>query len=69
MHEIIDRFGKEAFKSGLGQLLDYAENQARAVIRDIPDGEYFFADYADEDQAGGYPGPHRGHAARSTATH
>lgn len=55
VHEIIDRFGREGFKSGLGQLLDYAERQARAVIRDLPDGEYFFADYADEDQAGGYP--------------
>lgn len=55
VHEIIDRFGKEAFRSGLGQLLDYAERQARAIIRDLPDGDYFFADYADEDQAGGYP--------------
>jgi N-methylhydantoinase B len=55
VQEIIDRFGKEAFQSGLGQLLDYAENQARAVIRDLPDGEYFFADYADEDQENGYP--------------
>lgn len=55
VHEIMDRFGKDAFRSGLGQLLDYAENQARAVIRALPDGEYFYADYADEDQAGGYP--------------
>jgi N-methylhydantoinase B len=55
MHEILDRFGKDEFKVGLGGLLDYAENQARTVIRDIPDGEYFFADYADEDQADGYP--------------
>jgi N-methylhydantoinase B len=55
MHEILDRFGKDEFKVGLGSLLDYAENQARTVIRDIPDGEYFFADYADEDQADGYP--------------
>jgi N-methylhydantoinase B len=55
VHEIINRFGAEAFASGLGQLLDYAENQARAVIRNLPDGEYFFADYADEDQEGGYP--------------
>ena len=54
-HEIIDRFGKDGFRSGLGLLLDYAENQARAVIRSLPDGDYFFADYADEDQAGGRP--------------
>ena len=25
------------------------------IIRDIPDGEYFFADYADEDSEGGNP--------------
>lgn len=55
VHEIIERFGKDAFVSGMDQLLDYAANQARAVIRDLPDGEYFFADYADEDQTNGYP--------------
>ncbi|CAM3783531.1 Hydantoinase B/oxoprolinase domain-containing protein [Bordetella sputigena] len=55
VHEIIERFGKDVFRSGLVQLLDYAEAQGRAIIRDLPDGEYTFADYADEDQAGGYP--------------
>lgn len=55
IHEILDRFGKDNFVAGLDQLLDYADSQARAVISQIPDGEYFFADYADEDQAGGYP--------------
>ncbi|MGO6707416.1 hydantoinase B/oxoprolinase family protein [Rhizobium leguminosarum] len=55
VHDIIRRFGKENFRSGLGQLLDYSEAQARRVISSLPDGEYFFADYADEDQAGGYP--------------
>jgi N-methylhydantoinase B len=55
VHEILDRFGAESFVAGLEQLLDYADGQARAVIRQIPDGSYFFADYADEDQAGGFP--------------
>lgn len=55
VHEILDRFGTETFSEGLEGLLAYAEQQARGVIRLIPDGEYFFADYADEDQAGGYP--------------
>ena len=55
VHEIIDRFGRDPFCEGLESLLDYADRQARTVIRGIPDGEYFFADYADEDQAGGYP--------------
>ncbi|ACL62591.1 hydantoinase B/oxoprolinase family protein [Methylobacterium nodulans] len=55
IHEIIDRFGADDFVTGLDDLLEYADNQARAVIRTIPDGEYAFADYADEDQTGGYP--------------
>jgi N-methylhydantoinase B len=55
VHEIIDRFGRKTFSEGLDGLLDYADRQAREVIRGIPDGEYFFADYADEDQTGGYP--------------
>ena len=52
IHEIIDRFGKDDFTGGLEELLDYADHQARAVIRTIPDGEYFFADYADEGPGG-----------------
>lgn len=55
VHEIIDRVGVETFSEGLNQLLDYAEAQSRKVISELPDGEYFFADYADEDQADGYP--------------
>lgn len=55
VHEIIARFGHAAFKSGIHQLLDYAEQQARALIRDIPDGRYRFAEYADEDSVDGYP--------------
>ena len=55
IRDIVDRFGVDDFSTGLGELVDYAERQARAVISDLPDGEYFFADYADEDQTGGYP--------------
>lgn len=52
---MIERFGLETFKTAMSELLDYAEHQARQIIRDIPDGDYFFADYADEDSVGGYP--------------
>ena len=53
--EIIARFGLKDFKDGALAILDYAEQQARNIVGDIPDGEYFFADYADEDADGGYP--------------
>lgn len=53
--EIVERFGVEAFKAGVGQLLDYSETQARAVARTIPDGTYRFSEYADEDAVNGKP--------------
>ena len=53
--EIVERFGVEAFKSGIVELLDYSEMQAQAIVRDIPNGEYFFSEYADEDTVGGKP--------------
>jgi len=55
VHEMIAKFGIETFRDGIEGLLDYAEAQARDVLRGLPDGRYFFADYLDEDVAGGYP--------------
>ncbi|OAP36365.1 hydantoin utilization protein B [Sinorhizobium glycinis] len=55
LHEIIARFGYDDFIDGVGQILDYAEQQTRAILTRVPDGEYFFADYADEDSVGGRP--------------
>lgn len=53
--EIIERFGIDTFRSAMVELLDYAEQQARALVRKMPDGDYFFADYVDEDAPGGHP--------------
>lgn len=55
IHEIVARFGVEDFCAGIEGILDYGEAQARRVIETIPDGEYFYADYADEDSDDGYP--------------
>ncbi|MEJ1976421.1 MAG: hydantoinase B/oxoprolinase family protein [Acetobacteraceae bacterium] len=55
MRATIEKFGVERVKQGLGLLLDYAEHQAREILAGIPDGEYFFSDYADEDSVGGNP--------------
>lgn len=43
------KFGAPAVREGLEGLLRYAEAQARAVIRSLPDGEYTFWDYLEGD--------------------
>lgn len=53
--EMIARFGVDTFKQGVADLLDYAEAQARQIVRGLPDGTYTFADYMDEDAPGGWP--------------
>ena len=53
--DLVRRFGVETVVDGLADLLDYAEAQARAVLRSIPDGQYRFTEYCDEDAAGGNP--------------
>lgn len=55
VHAMVAKFGIETFKAGIAGVLDYSESQARAVVRDMTDGRYFFADYIDEDSAGGRP--------------
>ncbi|WP_428515347.1 hydantoinase B/oxoprolinase family protein [Roseovarius sp.] len=49
VHAMLDRFGRDGFLSGVSALKDQAEAQAREILEAIPDGEYSFADYADED--------------------
>ncbi|MBP0593795.1 hydantoinase B/oxoprolinase family protein [Paraburkholderia sp. LEh10] len=55
VHEIIARFGVETFREAQRELLNYAERQARQIVESIPDGEYSFSDYADEDGPYGNP--------------
>lgn len=49
VHQMIARFGREGFVTGVAALKDQAEAQARDILRAVPDGDYRFADYADED--------------------
>jgi N-methylhydantoinase B len=55
VHEMIARFGIDDFRDGMEALLAYSEGQARSIIATIPNGEYYFQDYVDEDAAGGVP--------------
>lgn len=44
--------GKEAFTSALKELNNYGERLAKPVYESIPDGEYHFTDYMDDDGQG-----------------
>ena len=55
LRAMIRKFGPEGFRRNIAGLLDYAEHQAREALRSIPDGEYRFADYCDEDGPDGNP--------------
>ena len=55
MHAMIRKFGVETVKNGIEDLLDVAETRARAVIADLPDGDFRFVDYLDEDGPDGVP--------------
>ena len=54
LHELVDRYGVEQVEAGIDALLAYAERRVRAMIQEIPDGEYTFWDYL-EGGPGGYP--------------
>lgn len=43
--ELAQRYGVGTLTAGITDVLDYAEERARAIIRDIPDGVYPFVDY------------------------
>ena len=47
--EICDRWGGATVAAATGALLDYAERLTRIEIEKIPDGEYEFTDYLDDD--------------------
>ncbi len=55
VHEMIARFGVDLVRDGMQDLLDVGEARARQVIAQLPDGEYHFVDYLDEDGPGGVP--------------
>jgi N-methylhydantoinase B len=55
VHEMIRKFGIETFKQGIHDLIDTAELQARDIVSSVPDGEYRFTDFIDEDCDGGLP--------------
>ena len=55
VHDMIRKFGVEVVRDGIEDLLDIGEARARDVIGALPDGDFRFVDYLDEDGPGGDP--------------
>lgn len=55
VHEMIGKFGIDVVRDGIEDLLDVGEIRARDVISTLPDGDFRFVDYLDEDGPGGVP--------------
>ncbi|MEI3605111.1 hydantoinase B/oxoprolinase family protein [Pseudogracilibacillus sp. SE30717A] len=49
MKEVINKYGVDMFSTYTDGLLKYAENLMRVGIKNLPDGEYSFEDYLDDD--------------------
>ena len=45
LDEVVARYGIEAVRNAIDDLLEYGENRYRQVIADIKDGDYVFNDY------------------------
>jgi N-methylhydantoinase B len=54
LNQLCDRYGEDSVKTGMNEVIDFAEAKARAIIQDIPDGEYSFSDYLEGLEEGQY---------------
>ncbi|GIO38659.1 hydantoinase B/oxoprolinase [Paenibacillus antibioticophila] len=55
LHTMARKFGSEAVKDAIQDLLKQGEQRSRQVIAAIPDGSYTFADYIDDDMVSSVP--------------
>jgi N-methylhydantoinase B len=53
--ELVARNGQEEVLLYMGELLIYTERMTSALISELPDGEYAFTDYLDDDGVGDQP--------------
>ena len=53
LSELIDKIGLDTYEEFCKKWLEYGEKKARIAIKELPDGEYCFEDYMDDDGAGG----------------
>lgn len=46
---LVERYGTEGSQAHMREIIDYTERLARAAVRELPDGEYPFEDWIDDD--------------------
>jgi N-methylhydantoinase B len=49
MQQLLERVGRDTVCAALDDVLDYAEDEARALVRALPDGDHTFWDYLEGD--------------------
>ncbi|MGI9523373.1 MAG: hydantoinase B/oxoprolinase family protein [Hyphomicrobiaceae bacterium] len=47
--ELVQHYGRSRTKALLDEMIDYAERLTRAALRELPDGEWSFEDWIDDD--------------------
>ena len=47
--ELIERYGVTNVKIYMTEIINYAERLTRAAVKELPDGEYEFEDWIDDD--------------------
>ncbi|MFQ5971710.1 MAG: hydantoinase B/oxoprolinase family protein [Alphaproteobacteria bacterium] len=47
--ELVERYGADTAEIYMQEVIDYAERLTRAAIRELPDGEFSFEDWIDDD--------------------
>ena len=47
--ELIERYGVTKVKIYMPEIIDYAERLTRVAVKELPDGEYEFEDWIDDD--------------------
>ena len=57
--EIVARYGAQESSRQMAALMDYAERMTRAALRQVPEGEYEFEDFLDDDGVSDEPLPIR----------
>ena len=48
-HELIDQYGIAATKHYMAEVINHAERLTRAALKELPDGEWSFEDFIDDD--------------------